>query len=1260
MQKEKTTERMLGFDPRPIFENAPGFQDGEGELIVGGDSKQVLGRMTACFLSLHDPEGRPCFKGITIIAPPRLVRDFSEDDIQKMLEKGIEDMRGGPLASEEASRILAQVAVHRCERLDVNDIATVIEAAGERRIVLVPDCSKYRDPQLNAEWALGRSGTLLPEDIWVQHTARLAVACLAAAKPRGSVVVLSATEELPVRDSNIKLLNDVEDLYPILVEYEGQPEMGELLSKSVPRWVALAAGGRSQQAFAELDLTVLEDGVKRQILLQVAARAGDREKTLGLLREFLANVNKLPGETAARMGRMAYTFGDAEAAREFFAAGLDQVSEQQSLEVILISVTSMGATDLVERCWNRLRTLFPESKILEEDREFRLLKICETAAAPAPIVPSRVGFEEFHDYVADVLHLKRDVDYEALLEQVRLRWADKIQLAAICMILHGLELQKFEAVIAFAPMAADDPRYEPQVVRVLLGALRRMFLLEVLSADGMEMYKIPLGFILRYLGSNPDQASLRAALGSALSVETAGRVGLPVLASFALDVTAALGAQLEKSTPTAVEPADPEVLKAFFARTIAWMAEQAVIELGVTRLPAELAGDNAGGLIAALEVMMRHAARNHDTTEDLLMLEKCAYMVCLLHPYAPEGQADLDALRLLAAKFSLQGQPQRARDMAEQILLLAGESRQRQRLAWGNYADIYQRTRSPVDALIGLTCAAFTEAELSAADIFQEAYTLVRVTRDLHLYDVARAILPACRRLYEIQGLGTLGQQRLDGIEIALDVAESIKLDEAGLLALLQRAHAHCAEVMKGQDELFPAAAQFLQIAGGIERSGVKLPSDALALRTAVNERLGPETAAFLRTVSAAVPSVQDVVWLHNRLAAARYSEDIAGDLLTVVIAAHRLLLPRTPDVGAEEATVAMELLSDRAVELAGPAQQLDLQWPAEFIIELSLAGLGVLMLAVDSDGELLAVVAEKGLVRVERLPAKDHTFERRVIAWSVKYPYRYGLIEREEGNGEFYASMQGLEFPMPNTENVLVVAQPALQELAFNLVLADGEFVGRSKAIGIAPSLSWLNSARQRPAATSDKRLAWISCLPQAEGFGTLDMLFARLAPLFDEHGFRTDTSGHIPNDLRGARMAIITAHGQLTNEQRYIHSIADEQDLNESPQVLARALAGVELVILFVCSGGRVDRHPIANTTVSLPKMLLNYGCRAVIASPWPLAAAVPGNWLECFLEAWEVGTTVLEANFKANRHVQERLGPEPGLGLAMTVYGDVLLTK
>lgn len=1256
MSEHQPTDRLVGFDPRPIFESAPGFRHGEGELIVGGESQQVLGRMVACFLRFRDDDGM-YFRGIAVVAPPRLIWDYSDEEIHAMLVKGVEDIQGNPMSAATASKFLELVTVHRCAQLDIGEVVAAVETVGNRRVILVPQSSKYRDPTLRQEWALGRSGALLPEDIWVPHTVRLAAACCEAAKAEGSVVVFSAVEEALVKQDNIHMLNSVDLLYPVVLGYEGQADTTELLSKQVPCWVALAAAGHTQQALEELEQSGLSEAVKRQVTLQIANRAGDGTKALELLHEYLAELEQLPADTAARLGRMAWKFGDKEAARKFFEAAIDCLTDEMWLEVSLMTVTSIGAAHLVERCWTRLASTFQNSIVLQENRELRLMQICDASASPAQAATSRAGFEDFHTYVADALQARAKVNYAALVEHVRTRWGDKVPLASICVALHALGNQDLTAAIDFAVMAAEDASYEPQAVRTLLGALQRMFLLEIRPAEGLDAYKVPLLFIMRYLGRHPEEASLRARLALALSVESAGAVGLPVLASLAIDV-AGLGAQLKEDVAQALEPAPEEELTAFLVLAYQWMGEQPVIELGVTRLPAEIVGGNARRLIVTLERLMQYGARNQDAPDDLKALQDWAYIVCLLHPYAPERSADLDALRLLAAKLSLQGQPQRARDVAEQMLILAGASAERQRLAWGNYADIYQRTRSPVDALIGVTCAALINAQLNAADLFQEAYTLVRVTRDLHLYDVAKGILPACKHLYEIQSLGDMGQQRLKGIEIALDVAQSTDLDDTGRMALLERARAHCETVMQGGDELLPSAAQFLQVAGTIEREGQELPQAAAALRAALNERFGPETAAFVRAISVAHPSAEEVVWLHNRLGVALNSEDTAADQLSVVVAAHRLLLLRTPEIPAEQAAVAIELLSDRALELAAPAQPLSLPWPRQFIQHLSEGGLGILMLAMDSDDEVVVVVAEHGSVRVVRPGSKERTFRNRLNAWSARYPYRYGLIERDEGNGEFYASMAEFELPMPNTDKVLVVAQPMLQQLAYNLVLVDGQFAGNSKAIGIAPSLTWLDGARAR--VTTGKRHAWISCSPESEAYGTLDMLFSRLAPLFDQYGFITDTSGRIPSDMKGASMAIATAHGQLTSEQQYIHRIADEQKLTDSPLALARALAGVELVILFVCSGGRIDQHPMANTTVSLPKMLLDRGCRAVIASPWPLAAVVPGNWLERFLEAWEAGDTVLDANFKANQYVQQRLGPEPGLGLAMVVYGDVLLTK
>lgn len=1253
---EQSIQHLEGFDPRPLFKGAPTLHPGTSDFIVGGDELQVLGRMAAYYLGYQNEDGH-YFKGITVIAPPFLVWDVLDETLHSAVIKGIEDVHGCQVPPEAATQFLNTITVVRCERLDISEVETHITSGGKQRIVLVPLAEKYRDHELTQEWALGRSGALFSEDVWVPHVKRLATSCLKAAKPLGDVVIFSATGVSLVKDSNLQLLTDVEDFYPVVLGHGNTPKDEEQFVNEAPRWLALAAAGRAEQAFEELHQSTLKDSIKRQVALHIAVRAGDSGKTIALLQEHTLQLEQLAGEDAARLGKMAFTAGDFNLARIFFATALAKLSDQMWLEETLRIVTLLKATDLVQSCWDRLQTLFPHSKFLEKNLEYRLLQICDAHSTPLETEPSRAGFGEFHNFLADALC--QDADYLVLFEQIRNRWPQRIHLSAICIGIHALGHQNFAFAIDFAVIAFEESQYEFRAVRVLLGTVHRMLLLEVSPSEGINVYKVPLLLILRYLANHSNEARLRADLSSALSIESAGSIGLPMMASIALELIGS-GTSLQDSLRPDAEPADLANFKVFFERAIRWMSEQDVIEPGVTRLPEHLVSDNADRLIENLENSMQFAARNLESPEDLGFFEKCVYLVCLLQPYASSPFADLDALRLLGAKYCLHGQPQRARDIAEQILLLAGDSSERQRMAWGSYADIYSRTRSPIDALIGLACAATSDAKLEAGDLFQEAYTLLRVARDLHLYDIARAVLPGCRQLYEIQGLGELGQQRLDGIEIGLEVAQSRNLDITGLFELLERTRVHCEAVIQGSDELFPAAALFLQIAGSLERAGQELPGPAMELRSNLQCKLGTDIAAFLNAISTAFPSTEEVVWLHNRLGTALNSEDTAADQLSIVMAAHRLLLPRTPDISAQQAAVAVELLSDRGLEIKSPGRPLESGWAASFILELSQKGVGVLLLATDTNGEVVAVLAEHGKLRVIRPRTSERSFIDRLNAWSATYPYRYGLIEREEGNGEFYTSMQEFELPLPDTENVLVIAEPALQQLAFNLLPTDNGFAGESKAIGLAPSLTWFESTSKRPLVMPESRLAWISCAPESDAYGTLEMLFARLSPVFDQHGFKTDITGKVPKNLDGASIAIVTAHGGLTSEQRYIHTIADEQGLKESPLALARALAGVELVILFVCSGGRVDRHPLSNTTVSLPKMLLDRGCRAVIASPWPLSAVVPGNWLERFMEAWDSGDTVLQANFKANLYVKERLGPEPGLALAMMAYGDVIMTK
>ena len=134
---------------------------------------------------------------------------------------------------------------------------------------------------------------------------------------------------------------------------------------------------------------------------------------------------------------------------------------------------------------------------------------------------------------------------------------------------------------------------------------------------------------------------------------------------------------------------------------------------------------------------------------------------------------------------------------------------------------------------------------------------------------------------------------------------------------------------------------------------------------------------------------------------------------------------------------------------------------------------------------------------------------------------------------------------------------------------------------------------------------------------------------------GYAVDTSTEIPLSLAGRELAIVAAHGGIVPEGRFFQVVADDADMKISTGcALARPFATLALVVLFVCSAGRFDKHPMANTTVGLTKQLLDEGCSTVIASPWPLNASVPANWLPAFLKGWSSGLPVIDATFEANQ--------------------------
>ncbi|WP_423596094.1 CHAT domain-containing protein [Roseateles sp. MS654] len=845
-------------------------------------------------------------------------------------------------------------------------------------------------------------------------------------------------------------------------------------------------------------------------------------------------------------------------------------------------------------------------------------------------------------------------------------------------------------------MITSSERYGRQATQALIYSTRAMMLRELVPEGEGDYYRGLLQCAIEFMARHPEDKGIRRNLISLLSVESCGTQGLPLIAVTMLNIAQSGIAVSNDNAAIKTNDEESEELlnddvKKSLENVLLWMGGVGGVEAGVSVAPAELLLAPPDSVVKALAWLARRAGDGPGAETDIAFMEHLVQAACAVCSHATqERDEDIRLLRNLAVQFTAAGQMQSARDYAEQILLIGQTSPFRQRLAWACFADIHHRCRHHALALVGMACALVTRVPVPKADAWHELYTVHRILRDLGLTDLARNFLPAMRRLMEELALDPVNDPRIVAAELGLDLMEAPRDQLDGLLGLLSRI-ARAAEAALGdKGMLYPLAALLSQAAAKVEAAGGAVPSATQStLDSALNE-VGPSLANTIRSISSEKPVANDVLTLFNSVQRAAFAADMARDYAYIEMAARRLLNARpNGSTPAEEAAFSVELLADQTVKLASDPSVMTLDMAANYAFELNDAGCDVVFLALDGDGELSVTYATKRGIRTIEQPRLEKPFRRRFGAWLVEHPHRFGIIDSAEGGNPFFLTMEQLDVRLPQAERLIVVAEPVLQQLTVNLVVMhpdDGSWeylAGTRCAIGSVPSLTWLAAARDAPRSGRSAYRAWISAqldADLAEGHGaaeavpaegvdeerdigqakTLDIALGRLAGSFEEFGFSVDTGRRLPRGMQDASLAVITAHGGLNSEGRYLHSIRDDDDLVEPPANLAAALEGVELVILFVCSGGRIDKNPWDNSTTSLPKQLLNRGVRAVVASRWPLNVMVTYNWLDPFLRAWEAGATVLDATKTANDFVAQRLGHAPQYALAMGVYGDVLLTR
>jgi hypothetical protein len=828
-----------------------------------------------------------------------------------------------------------------------------------------------------------------------------------------------------------------------------------------------------------------------------------------------------------------------------------------------------------------------------------------------------------------------------------------------------------------------------------------------------------LVFVLTYLGSWPNNGAIRAALYRVLSAETAGLEGLVYLTSAILDAPSARVSLPDHSDDQNIstrEQLSQAEFEPLFEEILTKLPKPIIVGLG--KLPStrdsSLLNKFFNNIISDLQEVSLKTVCDDD---DLWFIQVLLHIAILVSRELVRD-SEYDLIGMAAAGVSASGHYQAARNLGEVALQLSsGQKSENRRAAWLCYSDIYLRGHNPLESLVGLGCALrCSDAVVSPTQRYHELVLTSRILRELNLTEVALKVLSSAREQALTTSHPSEAALRLDYMELALrfrELMHSRKGIGASNLPGLKQLADDIADLNRRNreqsKEIFPTALLLAQISGHLARSG-ESPDDKMREELDASlELIDSRRADLLRAFEGSSPTPDSVEALGSTLSSTRYSEDIGTDVAVITLLARRALDKVAGSDDAAKTLLLIEWLTDlslntsesslftrsdtvevtegtlrsytdwmarapdftpREEELtqlhqldneADPSVRLSNRLPtshedlASFVREITRNDVAIHSIALAESGSLVRVSAGAGNLSqaIEPNDIFDYHAHKH---WGKSYPHAYVNLAFDDlgalSTMEKSLSRIGIS-PKFADQPIVFVADVRLQNIPPNLFLVDGKIGGLDLPTAAAPSLTWLKAVRSSNFPSCMTRTAWIPASTAPDD--TLLRLSSDLNNILTDYDFLISRDPLIPVNMSNSDVAIIGAHGGLQAENEWFRVVADEKSTRLTARDVAVKLRGSRIVVLFICSGGRLDPHPYSSSTVGLPQLLLDYGCRTVIASPWPIHVAVASEWLPEFLRALSDGDRAIVANFRANRTVAKRFNFNPAFCLAMNVFGD-----
>ncbi len=1223
-----------------------------------------VGGFVANLFGLAELDGRRAVHKYLIIVPPDEQLDHVRSVSWQSALAAFESLARKAIPNDAADWLQKRILVQPAPDLRTVSILNLLNSQPDRTAIIVTEAAKYRDDSVVPVIPKGTTSALLSEDVWVPQLHNLARQAALISQSRSIYVALDADKLSPNRPQSTNLLLSIDNCG--VVGSERENGVDAIIGARIDQWDAWINDGHLGRALQDVNaLPTTFDSQKKFLTAQILHRAGHNSQALEAIREELFVNRQLDDASRIKLSIIAKNAGAGHLALELLVPSITSLTNQEDLEGALQIAYEIDANELEQQIADRLERLFPSSPGWKE-RQKRILMSDQDYATLATIAEDEDHvflYRKLREHITE----KEIPDYMGLIESAghNERWAEFLRMAAIDDALaRGWQDKAFD--LALPEVRHQDFRQQRdlRLTKILEDRFVAQNTGQTLSIPTEDIQFAVLSLI-ESLSKQPDNQHFRIELTNLLEPMVSGTNGLALLAAVVIKLA---GEPIEFDKHVLPGRTSVGIFlenKALTESLFSWLESEAPIVIGRLTLPVELLTISADDAVSGVADYIQSAPIA--SNEDVGALQSWLALGATIAPHSSDPDFDLRLLRLAAGKLAISGFPQLARDLTEQALLNSTQSMRRRRLGWFTMADVYHRAGSFIEALLALACTFASSTSVDEEEAFQETVGLIRHLRDLGLVQQAEIAIERARELLTQMKLTDKQEYRIDTLELQIRQLNLRGLSPKSpqFQTLLKDSVSVAEEVLSGQHETEPVASVLGQLLRRAREAAAPTPVNADAVLSKLIQQARGYLADQLRVFQEQAPTADDLLNLLNDSRSTRASEDVGVDTRTVALLASRSLSNERFLMSADDVSFGLELLADRGVAVPGwdevaepPPAPSNTREPGFFARQLSREGLSVVQAGWDENGRMVRLETANGEFGKPTREPEELVDQQRFLTWSSSFPYAYGL--NDANTNLFYTTTEDLRFTSIPEGPVVLVGGVGFQAFPPNLLFVDDNFAGRTRPIASAPSLSWLRAARDKAPIGDGRRCAWISTAVEGGSGTSLTMIAQRLEPTLQNHGFALDNGPALPKTFSGASIAMIAAHGGVHPEGRYFRVISDEGVLRVGATDFANAVRNVAMVILFVCSAGRADKHPAANTVLGLAKQILDRGCTAVLASPWPLDARVPAHWLPPFLQKWEQGATLIEANFAANAAVDRSFALDPARGLAMTLFGVPDLTN